>query len=177
MSQFQHATVGSVCDYMGRVRLNVDPTQYTAVLEDIQKDIETKGYSIWELHTQEYYIDTFLANGTYDRDAYQKQLDEAIEKAGGKGSRNAVVAAASFFAMNYPRLHYFWGGKSYNSSENGYLGSANSGVGINPDWGIPTVVASPGSHSTGTSVNLGMDCSGYVAWALQTGGCTRNLSL
>lgn len=49
------------------------------------------------------------------------------------------------------RVHYFWGGK-YNQK------------GENPKWGEPTKVVSTGHSTTGETLPLGLDCSGYVSW-------------
>lgn len=50
------------------------------------------------------------------------------------------------------QVEYFWGGKYPE-------------VGWNPLWGVPKVVTSMGSTTTGTVQNFGLDCSGFVAWA------------
>ena len=52
------------------------------------------------------------------------------------------------------KVGYFWGGK-YNA------------IGWNDNWGVPWVVSSPGSSSTGTIRPLGLDCSGYDQWVLK----------
>lgn len=50
------------------------------------------------------------------------------------------------------KVGYFWGGKS-------------SADGWDERWGVPTVVESSGSETTGTVRPFGLDCSGYVTWA------------
>lgn len=49
------------------------------------------------------------------------------------------------------KVNYFWGGKYYK-------------LGWNPLWGVPKVVTSEGSRTTGTTRNFGLDCSGFVTW-------------
>lgn len=50
------------------------------------------------------------------------------------------------------QVEYFWGGKYPE-------------IGWNPLWGVPKVVTSLGSTTTGTVQNFGLDCSGFVTWA------------
>ncbi len=59
------------------------------------------------------------------------------------------------------KVPYFWGGK-YNN------------VGENPNWGVPTIVSSAGSKTTGTTRPLGLDCSGYVTWAFINAGFDKS---
>lgn len=61
---------------------------------------------------------------------------------------NVVMAAHSLVGQ----VQYFWGGK-YPS------------LNWNPLWGVPKVVTSPNSPTTGTVRPFGLDCSGFVAWA------------
>jgi len=49
------------------------------------------------------------------------------------------------------KVHYFWGGKS-------------TAIGWDTRWGLPRVVTSGGSPTTGTIRPFGLDCSGYVSW-------------
>jgi cell wall-associated NlpC family hydrolase len=49
------------------------------------------------------------------------------------------------------QIKYFWGGKYP------YLG-------WNPLWGVPRVVYSEGSKTTGKVRSYGLDCSGFVTW-------------
>ena len=57
------------------------------------------------------------------------------------------------------RVGYFWGGKS-------------DAVGWDARWGVPAVVTAPGSSTSGESLPFGLDCSGFVSWALtQSGVC------
>jgi hypothetical protein len=62
--------------------------------------------------------------------------------------REKVVSAANSLVG---KVTYFWGGK-YNA------------LGWNPGWGLPRVVTSGGSRTTGTTRAYGLDCSGFVSW-------------
>lgn len=68
-----------------------------------------------------------------------------------EGKRQAVVDAALELVGEVP---YFWGGKSP--------------PGWNEDWGLPRLVTSPGSTTTGSLRPYGLDCSGFVAWVYET---------
>lgn len=70
--------------------------------------------------------------------------------------RRTVVDAALSVVGEVP---YFWGGKS-------------DAIGKDPLWGVPTVVESTGSETTGTVRPLGLDCSGYVSWCFIQNGLT-----
>ena len=161
---------GDVAAYVSKMNLNVNPDLFPTIMNDIKHDISKYGRSVWEYHAQTDYLNTLIANGTYDITKYQEELAKDLEKAG-LGTREAVVAAATFWATKFPRMQYFWGGKSNNShNSDGTLGYNGVVAGINPDWGKDTIVAASDSKTTGKYVPLGMDCSGLVAWAIQTGG-------
>jgi cell wall-associated NlpC family hydrolase len=49
------------------------------------------------------------------------------------------------------QVRYFWGGKYPK-------------IGWNPLWGVPKVVTSQNSPTTGTVRPFGLDCSGFVTW-------------
>ena len=51
---------------------------------------------------------------------------------------------------------YFWGGKS-------------TVIGMDPSWGAVQQVSAEGSQSTGTLRAYGLDCSGFVTWAVING--------
>lgn len=65
---------------------------------------------------------------------------------------NVITAAYSLVG----KVGYFWGGKS-------------NSVGENQNWGTAEFVSSPGSSSTGTLRAFGLDCSGFVSWAVING--------
>lgn len=60
---------------------------------------------------------------------------------------NIVLTAYSLVGQ----VKYFWGGKYAQ-------------LGWNPLWGVPKVVTSLNSPTTGTVRPLGLDCSGYLTW-------------
>lgn len=62
--------------------------------------------------------------------------------------RESVVSTACSLAG---KVTYFWGGK-YDE------------LGWNPGWGLPRIVTSEGSKTTGTERAYGLDCSGFVSW-------------
>ena len=53
------------------------------------------------------------------------------------------------------RVGYFWGGKSHV-------------LGWDSAWGWPKRVSSPGSSTTDRIRRYGLDCSGFVSWAVAT---------
>ena len=55
------------------------------------------------------------------------------------------------------KVNYFWGGKSYV-------------IGWDPRWGTLQKVTSPGSSTSGTYRPYGLDCSGFLDWALRNAG-------
>lgn len=65
---------------------------------------------------------------------------------------NVISAAYSLIG----KVGYFWGGKS-------------TVFGDDPSWGTAERVTSPGSNSTGTVRAYGLDCSGFVTWAVVNG--------
>ena len=72
--------------------------------------------------------------------------------------RRAFVESGAALAG---RVGYFWGGKS-------------DAVGWDARWGVPAVVISPGSDTTGESIPFGLDCSGFVSWcAVNAAGDAR----
>ena len=54
------------------------------------------------------------------------------------------------------KVGYFWGGKSL-------------AIGVDSEWGSAAQVTAEGSKSTGTVRAFGLDCSGFVTWAVING--------
>lgn len=54
------------------------------------------------------------------------------------------------------KVGYFWGGKS-------------TVIGEDPSWGTVETVSAAGSNSSGTMRAYGLDCSGFVTWAVING--------
>lgn len=65
---------------------------------------------------------------------------------------NVISAAYSLVG----KVGYFWGGKS-------------TVIGEDPSWGTSETVSAEGSKSTGTIRAYGLDCSGFVTWAVING--------
>lgn len=65
--------------------------------------------------------------------------------------RQQVIASA---LQLVGKVSYFWGGKS--------------APGWNDQWGVLTLVTSPGSATSDTYIPYGLDCSGFVNWAYCT---------
>ena len=65
---------------------------------------------------------------------------------------NVISAAYSLVG----KVGYFWGGKS-------------TMIGEDPSWGTTATVSADGSKSTGTLRAYGLDCSGFVTWAVING--------
>ncbi|MDO4306206.1 MAG: NlpC/P60 family protein, partial [Eubacteriales bacterium] len=65
---------------------------------------------------------------------------------------NVIAAAYSLVG----KVGYFWGGKS-------------TVFGDDPSWGTAERVTAAGSNSTGTVRAYGLDCSGFVTWAVVNG--------
>ena len=65
---------------------------------------------------------------------------------------NVIAAAYSLVG----KVGYFWGGKS-------------TVIGMDPSWGAVQQVTAEGSQSTGTLRAYGLDCSGFVTWAVING--------
>ena len=65
---------------------------------------------------------------------------------------NVIAAAYSLVG----KVGYFWGGKSI-------------ALGVDPSWGGAARVTEAGSTSTGTLRAFGLDCSGFVTWAVING--------
>lgn len=68
--------------------------------------------------------------------------------------RRAVVEKALSLVG---KVNYFWGGKS-------------RAIGWDNRWGTLQKVTSPGSSTTGTYLPYGLDCSGFLDWALRNAG-------
>lgn len=65
---------------------------------------------------------------------------------------NVITAAYSLVG----KVGYFWGGKS-------------TVIGEDSSWGSAVTVSAEGSNSTGTVRAYGLDCSGFVTWAVING--------
>ncbi len=91
-------------------------------------------------------------------------LQYRIDVSGGLGTRGAVVAAATYLSEE-ENIPYFWGGKY-------------SKVGVNGEWNTQKPIPSSGSNIQFEGVNwpYGLDCSGFVSWAIINGGFKMEVS-
>ena len=71
---------------------------------------------------------------------------------------NVITAAYSLIG----EVGYFWGGKS-------------TVIGKDSSWGTAEKVSAAGSPSTGTTRAYGLDCSGFVTWAVINGYDSTNM--
>ena len=93
-----------------------------------------------------------------------KNLFSRINSVGGLGSRLAVVEAAKYLSEK-ENVPYFWGGKYYQ-------------IGLCEDWNKLKKIDSEGSdiQFVGDEWLFGLDCSGFVSWAIINGGYKMDVS-
>ena len=109
-------------------------------------------------------LDTFLQSKGSSLEAFNKLIESNVEK-NGYGTRTGVVAAAvtliGELGDNYGvKVPYFWGG--------GHGDGVN--VGAQSKWGSSKCH----TYANGQSYNYcGLDCSGFVPWAIKNGGYNR----
>ncbi|MDO4336661.1 MAG: NlpC/P60 family protein [Eubacteriales bacterium] len=77
------------------------------------------------------------------------------ESVGDDVSEERVNVIAEAYSL-VGKVGYFWGGKSNT-------------LGEDPTWGSTAKVEAAGSNSTGTLRAYGLDCSGFVTWAVING--------
>lgn len=77
------------------------------------------------------------------------------ESVGDDVSEERVNVISSAYSL-VGKVGYFWGGKSTK-------------IGTDPSWGTAEKVSAEGSKSTGTIRAYGLDCSGFVTWAVING--------
>jgi len=99
-------------------------------------------------------------------------LNNKINKAS-LGTRQAVVEAARFLANNFPYvIPYYWTDGIKNYPDSGHY--PKKGFYLNEDraWGcnIEKVQNEMGIFKIGNKYPNGLECSGYVIWALTNGG-------
>lgn len=92
-----------------------------------------------------------------------QKLRMTIDKSGGVGHREAVVAAATYLA-ELGNVPYFYGGKS-------------KALGVNSDWGSAQKIEAKGSKEqpNGSFHPYGLDATGFVEWSLNNGGYNASL--
>ncbi len=83
------------------------------------------------------------------------------ESVGDGVSEERVNVISSAYSL-VGKVGYFWGGKSTT-------------LGEDPSWGNAATVTAEGSPSTGTIRAYGLDCSGFVTWAVVNGYQNRSM--
>ena len=77
------------------------------------------------------------------------------ESVGDNVSEDRVDVITAAYSL-VGKVGYFWGGKS-------------TVIGEDPSWGTVEKVSAEGSKSSGTLRAYGLDCSGFVTWAVING--------
>ncbi len=106
-----------------------------------------------------------------DGPKYNQDLFNMVRSAGFK-TREGVVAAALYLSSHInTHIPYFWSGGHFHSY-NGYYDTGDNFMGVSSRWGCDTTMISPGTNkqTPGQKYPLGLDCSGFVAWAIFNGG-------
>lgn len=102
---------------------------------------------------------------------YNTGLFNAVRHAGYK-SREGVVAAALYLSSHINiHIPYFWSGGHFHTYS-GYNDSGDNFIGISDKWGCDVKMMSPGTdkQKPNNKYPFGMDCNGFVAWAIFNGG-------
>ena len=98
-------------------------------------------------------------------------LFNTVRSAGYK-SREGVTAAAIYLASHIDvHIPYFWSGGHFHSY-NGYSDTGENLIGVADKWGCDVKMAFGGTdkQKNGVAYPFGMDCSGFLAWAIFNGG-------
>ena len=102
---------------------------------------------------------------------YNTSLYNNVRTAGYK-TRNGVVAAGLYLSSHIGvHIPYFWTGGHYHSYS-GYQDKGNNLMGVPNKWGCMVKMAfgGTGAQKDGSLYPFGVDCSGFVAWAIFNGG-------
>lgn len=102
---------------------------------------------------------------------YNQGLFNAVRSAGYK-TREGVVAAALYLSSHINiHIPYFWSGGHFHSY-NGYYDGGENFMGISNKWGCSVKMSFGGTDNQkdGQKYPFGMDCSGFVVWAIYNGG-------
>jgi len=134
---------------------------------------EKKGWS--KIPDLEGYVPDTIFSKCEDKDVYGKisrdeaiaQLQEAVNAA--NSTKLKAVAAAKYLAYNFDGLPYFSGGGHKYDYKNDFKGI------FNPRFGeCRLLTVTTGRQVVGQFYPYGLDCSGYVTWALYQAGCFKN---
>lgn len=102
---------------------------------------------------------------------YNTSLYNNVRTAGYK-TRNGVVAAGLYLSSHIGmHIPYFWTGGHYHSY-GGYQDKGDNLMGVPNKWGCQVKMAfgGTGAQKDGSLYPFGVDCSGFVAWAIFNGG-------
>lgn len=148
----EHPAVGSTAAWTEAV-LHITITSKTA--EDMRTQYaftEAQNSALTELLAELSTMELLLT----DLSASQEQARNVLQSlpADLAPERRAAVEKA---CQLVGKVNYFWGGKSYV-------------IGWDSRWGTIRKVFSPGNSTTGTYRPFGLDCSGFVDWALRNAG-------
>lgn len=148
----EHPAVGSTAAWTETV-LHITITSKTA--EDMRTQYaftESQNSALTELLAELSTMELLLT----DLSASQEQARNVLRNlpADLAPERRAAVEKA---CQLVGKVNYFWGGKSYV-------------IGWDSRWGTIRKVFSPGNSTTGTYRPFGLDCSGFVDWALRNAG-------
>ena len=148
----EHPAVGSTAAWTETV-LHLAITSKTA--EDMRTQYaftEPQNHALTELLAELSTMELLLT----DLSASQEQARNVLRNlpADLAPERRAAVEKA---CQLVGKVNYFWGGKSYV-------------IGWDSRWGTIRKVFSPGNSTTGTYRPFGLDCSGFVDWALRNAG-------
>lgn len=89
-------------------------------------------------------------------------------------TRKGVVAAALYLSSHINvHIPYFWSGGHFHDYGNYYDGGVNF-MGVSDKWGcsvkMPNYDSNDSLQESGEVYPFGMDCSGFVVWAIYNGG-------
>ncbi len=148
----EHPAMGSTAAWTETV-LHITITSKTA--EDMRTQYaftEPQNHALTELLAELSTMELLLT----DLSASQEQARNVLQSlpADLAPERRAAVEKA---CQLVGKVNYFWGGKSYV-------------IGWDSRWGTIQKVFSPGNSTTGTYRPFGLDCSGFVDWALRNAG-------
>ena len=157
-------------EYIEKLEKNLDEEELNGYLDEsaeylteYQRRVEAIRIMVQESQTPtigEYQGDKkVIACGSGSQ--YNEKLFSMVRSAGPK-TRNGVVAAAVYLSSHIDvNIPYFWSG-----------GHNKQYVGLNDDWGCGKKMPPPGTSAQipGKEYPNGLDCSGFVGWAILNGG-------
>lgn len=112
---------------------------------------------------------------------YNGGLESAV-KAAGTTTRAGVLAAANYLSSHINvHIPYYWSGghfHKYVADFEPFTETRTTMLGLSKYWGCEVELPySPGTDKqhTGEYYSFGMDCSGFIVWALLNGGYKENV--